>query len=209
MKHFVLILIALLSMNNSYSQENSTEHLYEKVNKYVTELKSKGIDTICIYQDYYVGIQRKNYAEEPCNYENTFIPTYIFWKQNNITYVTRKDNCFDFDILKIEQNNFWNLIFENKKIILNEKNLGFEFIENKSHRKLYKSESHSHYRRFEIFINKYTCEKYFGDFDLTEYNSGDLNINYKYNNSTKSKLLMDELEKIVNELISKKRFKKT
>lgn len=207
MKNFVLILITFLFIEYSFSQENSTEQLYKTVNEYVTKLKSNKVDTICVYRDYYSGIQIKSDDGERCAYDNLFIPTYIFWKNNNKTFVTRKDNCFDFEIIEIQKNDFWKIIYENKKVIINEKNKKFEFIDKKSKLKLNKSISHSHYRRFELFLTNYTCEKFFNDFDLTEFDNGDLNINYVYNNSTKSKLLMDELEKIVNELKTQNLFR--
>ncbi len=206
MKRFVLILIAFLSFLNSYSQNNSPEQLYLIVNEYTAKLKSKNIDTICIYRDYYRGIQGKSDYGEPCTYEDIFIPTYIFWKEKNKTYVTQKDNCFDFETFEIQNDDFWNIIFKNIKIIIKEENKRFELINQKSKEKLHRSVSHSHFRRFELFLNNYTCEKSFDDFDLIEYDHDNLNLNYKYNNLLKSKLLIDELEKIVNELKSKNLF---
>ncbi len=206
MRKLVLVFIILISIENSFSQESSTENLYKVVNEYALELKNKKIDTICIYRDYYQGIQQKRDAGEPCYCDNLFIPTYIFWKDNGKTYLTRKDNCFDFEIIEIEKDFFWDIIFEHKEVIKKEEVRGFELIDKKTNQRLYSSTSHDHLRRFEIDFKDLKCEKYFKDYDLLEEQNGKLNINYNHNLLLKSKLLIDELENVVFHIKPKIKF---
>jgi hypothetical protein len=82
MTPFRLIVISLLLFSFKHSNgQNSKEHLDSIVNSFVNSLNAKGIDTVCLYQDYcVVGFIYVEKDEDKCNFEGLFMPTYIFGK---------------------------------------------------------------------------------------------------------------------------------
>ena len=47
--------------------------------------------------------------------------SYIFWKENGKTYLTKRDNCFNYPVIEINKHDFWDLYFKNKDVIASEK----------------------------------------------------------------------------------------
>jgi hypothetical protein len=98
------------------SAQNSSEHLDTVVRTFIKSLNSKGIDTVLIYQDYCVGcVHSFKPGEDICVFKGFFIPTYILWLDNGQTYMTKKDNCFDYSIISIRTDSVWRFLFSNKK----------------------------------------------------------------------------------------------
>src|SRR4051812_36882232 len=94
---FLIACIFTLSGISVKCQNTSKEHLDSLVNNFVTELRTKGIDTICIFEDYFTHGQAFIGAKSDwCDTKSQYLPVYFLWRQNNKTYLSKKDNCFDF-----------------------------------------------------------------------------------------------------------------
>ena len=195
---------------SSFSQ-NSTD-------QFLKELKLKKIDTICTFIDYSVGsiqIFNKNEEDKYCELDYDNLPTFILWKENGKTFLTKTDNCFKYSTLEINAEKIWQCYFENEKIIKTEKVKSFQFVEIKNGKKriLNSMVDHSHHQKFKIIAKNEIIEKHFDDFDLkkTAQNGNEININYKNNIYLKSKKLIDKISNIVLEnenSLTKKRIQK-
>ena len=156
-------------------------------NNFVLKLKGANIDTVCIYQNYCIGCIYRFNEEDKYNFQGwLFLPTYIFWLDNGKTYMTKKDNCFDYSTISIPNNGFWKFYFKNEDTIKKEqiKAPQFKVIEN-GEEKIYSSTiDHSHHQNIRIIISQDTTI----DKDIDEYYfekeigiAKNKNINYDYN----------------------------
>jgi hypothetical protein len=195
----------------SYGQGNSPEHLDTLVTNYVKELQSQNIDTICIYKDYCVGCVYPLKDEvDRCACSIIYIPTYIFWINQGKTFLSKKDNCFDYSIIEIDSTSLWKVFFKNKNYIKKEKVKPFEYIVYKNNKKKVYGISidHSIHRDFEIMINEDSFSMKFDEFDLQKKSDEDVNINYEHNKNLKGKMLVDELKKLTCEIEERELLKK-
>ena len=182
----------------------------------MNELKQKKVDTICVFEDYSIGsiqVFDKDSENNYCEFEFENPPTYIFWKQNGKTFLTKKDNCFEYSTTAIDAEKIWKNYFKNEKEIKEEKVKNFQFVEIENGKKtiLDIMVDHSHHQNFKFIINGKINEKRFDDFDLQRNNESEININYEHNTNLKSKFLANEISKLILEnenLLTKKRIKK-
>lgn len=181
-----LILILFVSTNLANGQ-NSSDYLDTLVNNYVTDLKNKNIDTICVYEDYCIGCLYKwKKAEDKCNFDGLFVTTYIFWTDKGKTYMTKKDNCFDYSIIRIPNDSIWTYFFKNRDTIKDQELKIPQYIEIKNgNEEIYTSSiSHSQHQGIKIIVRQDTLiNKYIDDYYLTRQIgfNGQININYEYN----------------------------
>jgi len=182
------------------SAQTSNEYLDTLVNAYVNQLKTKNVDTICIYQDYCVGCiysWKKN--EDKCDFDGLFIPTYIFWTDKGQTYMTCKDNCFDYSSAKITNDSIWHFFFSNQNKLIKEEIKIPQYIKIKNGKEEVFSSTvdHSFHQAIKIIVGRNTIiDKDIDDYYLTKDIAfeGQKNINYDYNINSyikKFQLLID------------------
>ena len=107
LRHLTIISFFLLSFMSVRGQATS-KYLDTIVMNFISELRGKDVDTFCIYQEYCVGCYYKWInKEDRCDFEGLYIPTYIFWLDTGQTYMTKKDNCFDYSTIKGENDSIW------------------------------------------------------------------------------------------------------
>lgn len=203
------LLFILFASTNVANGQTSSDFLDTLVNNYVTELRNKNIDTICIYQDYCVGCLYKwKKDEDKCNFSGLFVPTYIFWTDKGQTYMTKKDNCFDYSIINVPTDSIWTYFFENQDRIKNEELKIPQYVEMKNGKEeIYSSTiDHSRHQGLKLIVGQDTLiEKDLDDYDLTKevgFN-GQTNINYEYNINLQLKqfqLLIDRTIKTTTKL---------
>jgi hypothetical protein len=205
----ILKVIIFLTSISIYSQ-NSNE-------KFLLELKQQKVDTICVYENYSIGnvqIIDKENEKDYCEFKFENIPTFIIWKKNGETFLTKTDNCFEYSVNKIDADKIWKNYFENKKTIQVEKIKNFQYAEIQNGKKVILTMmiDHSHHQNFKFIVKDKIIEKRFDDFDFQKVEESsdekEININYKHNISLKSKVLVDEINKLIlkNErLLTKKR----
>lgn len=206
-KKLLFILFGCINIAIFYGQNNSYQHLDTLVMTFVKELQSQNIDTICIYQDYCIGC-RYSYENEDdkCSFSSIFIPTYILWYKQGKTFLTKKDNCFDYSTIEIDSVTIWKLFIKHKKKIKKEKVKLFEYLvyrEGKK-QKFFMLIDHSMRQNFQMIIDGDTTILKFDDFDLKKEDSGYTNINYQHNQNLKGKKIVDELKKLVLYIEQKK-----
>jgi hypothetical protein len=191
-----LIIFIILTSISSFGQQSA--------DKFLIELRQQKIDTICQFDDYSVGYYRvfnENDKKDYCDFE----PTYIFWKDNGKTFLTKKDSCFEYLIIEVEADKIWRIYFDNKKLIQNEKVKEFQFIEMQNGKKNIQTIiiDHSHHQNFKFIIKNEIVEKKFDDFDIQNSNEDRnerlININYEHNLNLKSKKLIDEINALILE----------
>jgi hypothetical protein len=167
---------------------------------FVKELQFQNIDTICIYEDYYVGYIYVNEDEnDRCSFSlSYFIPTYILWHKQGKTFLTKKDNCFDYSTIELDSSAIWKLFLKHKKEIKKEKVKMFEYfvfikgIEEKS----FILRDHTRHRNFQMIINGDITRLKFEDSKLEKESDGHTNINYQHNQNLKGKKVVDELSRL-------------
>jgi hypothetical protein len=170
------------------------------VTNYVKELQSQNIDTICVYKDYCIGcIYPIKNETDGCDYFSIYVPTYILWIKQGKTFLSKKDNCFDYFTIEIDSISLWKIFFKNKKHIEKEKVKPFEYIIYKKNKKeVYGiSIDHSRHRDFEMIVNDNNIVMKFDEFDLQEKSSGETNINYEHNKNLYGQLIICELKNLV------------
>ena len=186
-RYLIMFLVSLVSFNIAIGQKISNEYFDTLVNNYVDELRANGIDTFCIYQDYCVGCSYMWQGKDTCNFGGLFVPTYIFWKNKGQTFMTIKDNCFDYSIIEIPRDSIWSFFFKNQDIIKKEEIKIPQYVEIKNGKEEVFSSiiDHSQHQRIKIIVGQNTViNKDINDYYLEKeigYFGGDKNINYEYN----------------------------
>ncbi len=187
LRYLTILSFLLFSFNNVLSGQTSSDHLDTLINDYINELKANNIDTVCIYQDYCVGcshVWRKE--EDRCNYQGLFVSTYIFWIDKGQTFITKKDNCFDYSTDRISSDSLWTFFFLHKDTIEKEEIKIPQYVEVKDGKKeVYSSTiDHSYHQTIRIIVRQKTLiDKEIDDYYLTQHVgfNGQENINYNYN----------------------------
>jgi hypothetical protein len=152
-------------------------------------------------QKYCIGgfrIEKRNENDcENCKSKNEF---YIFWNENNKTFVQKFDNCSEF--YKVEISNLKPIEF----LKTNSNELKLENIKPyQIDDETYSSVSHSCFRNYVFNDGQNKYEKEFDIYDLTGENE---NLNYKSNNGTKLIKLDKQLNGIIAELENKNQFER-
>ncbi|MDQ2721676.1 MAG: hypothetical protein M3Z26_18250, partial [Bacteroidota bacterium] len=162
---------------------------------YVGQLQKNGIDTVCIYQDYCVGCMYSfKKDEDKCDFNGwLFLPSYIIWLDKGVTFMTKKDNCFDYSTITLSNTNFWKFYFSNKDTINNQEIKMPEFVEIKNGKEqvYFSTIDHSYHQTIKMFVGQNSIDKDLNDYYFSKEIGvrPDKNINYAYNiNSPLKKL---------------------
>ncbi|GAB2843238.1 hypothetical protein GCM10027043_52860 [Ferruginibacter profundus] len=206
MTPYKLIILFFLQPFFVTTQGQTTSNQVDSlVKSYISQLRERGIDTVCIYQDYCVGCEYSAAKDENiCDFPGwIFLPTYIFWIDKGLSFMTKKDNCFDYSTIKIDNPKFWKLYFSNKDAIKQEQIKVPQFIEIKNGEKnIYSSIiDHSTRQNIKIITKNEVISKSLDDYSFSEKIGLSLksNINYKYNSKTYLKKLQLLLDKTVED----------
>ncbi len=125
---------------------------------------------------------------------------YIFWNDNEKSYVQKFDNCSEFNIIEISDFNTNEFLKNNTKELQTNKVERY-----KINQDTYRTQSHSCFRSFILNDGQIKYEKRFDVLNLTGEND---NLNYKRNNSLKLIELEKKLNKIIHKLESENQFKR-
>ena len=148
-------LLSFFILLTNFVSGQKTHEVDLLANKFIITLKAKNIDTVCIYQSYCIGCVYNFKDKDRCNFKGlVYLPTYILWLDNGKTFMTKKDNCFDYSTIEIQKDGFWNFYFRNQDTIKKEtiKEPQFKVIEN-GQEKIHSSFiDHSHHQNIKIII---------------------------------------------------------
>jgi hypothetical protein len=209
------ILSVLFFSFGTMSGQTSSEDVHALVKKYVRGLNAKGIDTVCIYEDFCIGcLYMWKKDEDKCNFKGLFIPTYIFWSDKGQSFMTRKDNCFDYSTVKIENDSLWHFFFTNRATIEKEniKMPQYVVVENGKENVYVSSIDHSTHQGIQILLREDTLINK----DLDEYyfskeigHEGKININYDYNVNSRLKNFQLLIARTIDTAAQKQKLNKT
>ena len=208
---FFVILFSIFIIGTSKGQIHHSSIDSSTMN-FVKELQFKNIDTICIYRDYCEGCGKFiTYQEDSVTYFCFHdISTYIFWLDQGKTFISKKDNCFDYSTIEIDSTSLWKIFFTYDNQIRKEKVKPFEFTVYKNRKKEVSgiSVSSSRLLSFEIVVNTNITSMHFDEFDLEKEHRNNLNINYSHNWNLKGKKIIDELKRLVQQIENEKMLNK-
>lgn len=192
----------------------SQPQLDSMVAKYAQNLRAKGIDTLCIYNEYCIGcLFHPVNGSNLCAENFSSLPTYIFWKDKGKTYVTRKDICFDYSTQIIATDSFWNYYFANKEKIKKEKLKPPQYIETVDGKKEVRSIEieHSIFFRITFTTKKESVTKDINSFYFTRELGihEELNINHEQNILTSLSNLHSIFQRIIKQESVKNKFIRT
>lgn len=210
----ILFLVVLLSSTfclRIKGQNTTTGNLHNLVNAYVAELRSKGVDTVIVFEDYFTrGQAFTEGGKDWCDTKDVYVPTYILWKQNNKTYLGKKDNCFDYSTMEVNAAAIWRYYFSNQEVIRPEKTKPFQ-ISSTVNGKLSITtitDDHTGHRNLKVIVGNDSTAKFFDTFQLEAStkngNETLVNANYEHNTKLLSKRLVDMLGDFVVEQEKKK-----
>jgi hypothetical protein len=204
MKNLYLIITFLILSFSIKAQ--TTIPLDSLIEIYVNDLHSDKTDTICIYQDYCVGYIDNSEIHGKCKYYPVFKQFYVLWIKQGITYMNKKDNCYDYTVIEINTDSIWDKVFYYKDKLKKEKVKKFEYLEKNETYTMIRD--HSCHRDFKIIINNEIISMKFNDFDILENEDNHNNINYLYNNNLKGKIIVDGIERLVKKIEEEKAWEK-
>lgn len=215
MTHLKLTTLLLLTLIfSSTKAQNSSERLDTLVNEFVQQLADKKIDTVCVYQKYCVGyITSWKNDEDRCNSGGLFVSTYIVWLDKGQTFMTKKDNCFDYSTIQFKNKTFWDFYFTNKDTLTKEeiKIPQYTEIVKGKEQTYYSNIDHSCHQEIKVFMKTLQIDK-----DLDEYNfekeigsAKHKNINYDNNINSFLKKLQIKIEQTITNEIKINRLTKT
>lgn len=198
----LLLILFLAGFFNTASAQLSDPALELLVKNYTIQLNKNGIDTICIYQEYCNGCLFHSAEEQViCSQNILFLPTYILWVDKGNTFMTRKDACFDYSVVKISNPSFWTFYFANKQTIKKEVLKKPQYTQQDKGKATIVSldVEHSVFFRITIKTAKDSVVKNINNFYFTEKLGPDeaLNLNYHDNSKTLLKKLHDFLHHTV------------
>ncbi len=184
------------------------------VNRYVQNLHKKGIDTICIYNEYCIGcFFHPATGSNLCEEKFSSLPTYIFWKDKGKTFVTRKDICFEYSTQLIKTDAFWKYYFSNKEKIKKEKLKIPQYVEIVNGKKEIQSINidQSIYFRITFDIANEAVIKDINSFFFTRElgPNEELNINHDFNMQTSLNIFHTMIQAIIKEESFINRFERT
>jgi len=184
------------------------------VNKYVLNLHSTGIDTVCIYNEYCTGcLFTPTSTANLCTDNFSSLPTYIFWKRNGKTFITKKDICFDYSTIAISNNSFWQYYFTTKNKIKKEELKTPKYTEIVNGKKETRSLDidNSIYFKITIDAGNESVTKNINSFYFTEHlgASEEINLNYGFNMATSLANLHFQIQDLIKHESVKNKFKRT
>jgi|ERR1043165_1806769 hypothetical protein len=210
MKRILLILTVLYTCRAG-AQNTSKEHLDSLVNSFVAELRGKGVDTLLTFEDYWTpGQAFIGSKSDWCESKSTYVPVYFLWKQNGKTYLSKKDNCFDFSTAEVYATSIWQYYMAHDREIKKEKNKPFQIatIVNGKTSITTVGDENPGRRNLKLMMGNDSIIKRFDTFQLlasTKNGSETLtNANYQNNISQLSKKLVDMLGDFMFEADKKK-----
>jgi hypothetical protein len=206
----ILIIVILALLRQMVFAQHPDRAINDRINYQIKALQKDGVDTLCIYQEYCVGCEVlwKN-KNDRCDYQGYYISADIYWKKNGLTYMTAKNNCFDYSTATIAADSLWAFYFNNINEIRSEiiKGSQYKETENGTTKIFYSSIDHSSRENITMIVHGDTVEKDFNDFDFEktlDIAGRNPNINYEYNQNTKSKKLQLLLNSLTKEISKRK-----
>ena len=195
---FILILIlSSCASKKSIEKKNISEYKLENITEKfdAKKLSYIGLKKYCVG-----GVRIEMPKEKDCKNCYSENDIYIFWTNENKSYVQKFDNCSEFNIVEIFDFKPTDFLKTNTTELQTESVKRYQV-----DKETYTSVSHSCFRNYILNDGKIKYEKKFDIFDLTGENE---NLNFKTNNSLQLIKLNNKLNDIISELEKKNRFER-
>ena len=211
MNRYFAIIILLFFLTGDGKAQDPRELLDSLEKVTITQLTSRGIDKILVYEYTCTGcLYWWRYKEDSCDFKGNGIFTYIVWFEEDKSFLTKIDNCFDYSIIRVEGDSLWDFYNANRNEIKNDiiKKPEYEITKNGSQYHVQSDVDHSKFESIKMFsgklleLNREIKEYYF----TRILNVGDLNVNYEHNNQTKLRKFQQLWERTLDREVKKKRF---
>jgi hypothetical protein len=191
MKNAILLILVLIlsscASKKSIDRKVNTKYKFSEI---VKQFDKKNLNYIGFKKKCVGGVLKepnKNDCKQ-CYSKNNI---YIFWTDNEKSYVQKFDNCSEFNIIEIFDFKPSEFLKNNTEKLQTEKVRKY-----KIDKDTYASASHSCFRSFLLNDGK---SKYENKYDFNDLTGKNDNLNYQINNNLK----LVELEKILNGIIKK------
>lgn len=195
-----LILILILSSCATKKDIEKKEKSEFTLSKITERFDSKKVEYIGIKKYCVGGVRIEMTNKKDCKNCYSKNDIYIFWTDNNKSYVQKFDNCSEFNIVEILDFQPTEFLKNNSTELQTEK-VGTYKVDKET----YSSVSHSCFKNYILNDGKMKYEKKFDIYDLTGEND---NLNFKTNNSLRLIELDNRLNEIISELEKENRFER-
>ncbi len=176
-----------------------------KVSKEIKQLSSAKIDSLLIYNLYCNG---GVILFDSCKYEND---QYLFWKQDTNYFCKKISYCKTYKAILLDNKNPLAFYLSNKSTIDRETIKEPVFIRTEK-RGVQTIETiivdHTCFYEMTFVLNKKKITKSVNDFFLTfkKFHNGKLNTNFKRNQNTKLKLLVENIKQLLSKFDNENKF---
>jgi len=201
MKNAIQIILVLIlsscASKKGIEKKNISEYKLENIteNFDVKKLSYIGLEKYCVG-----GVRIEVSNEKDCKNCYSENDIYIFWTDNNKSYVQKFDNCSEFNIVEIFDFKPIEFLKNNTTELQTESVKRFQVDKD-----TYSTVSHSCFRNYILNDGKMKFEKKFDIYDLTGENN---NLNFITNNSLRLIELDNKLNEIISELEKENRFER-
>lgn len=204
MKPYFLLLTVLIS-TISIAQKNTEM----KPNSIISEI-SKTLDNQNVENYFFTNrtclgdtrIITMN-DQEKCFTNGNFSEYYLFWRENDTTYITKADNCGSFIKLKLENNELFDYFLKHKEALENNSVKEYK-VANPENEPTQRTKVYPCSQEFSFTTPMGTFTQKFKEFDLTN-DSKQSNLNYEYNQQLKLVTLDKMIDAVIAETESKLR----
>ncbi|MFP9118568.1 hypothetical protein ACLI08_12325 [Flavobacterium sp. RNTU_13] len=192
---FKFLALIFLFTTTIYSQNFPSE---KQADGFIAALQKQKVDTICTLKHDAVGYIGGNYDGDCPKTEKT---AYIFWKKDGKTYLTQKNNCKEYPVIEIKDDQFWNIYFESKELVATQKiKVPEVIVKDSTGTHIHKTLSfHYSFKEIALYTNgkRVLDDKSPDNFFHKKLIHNRKNINYSYNTSTVIYKLRIALDKII------------
>jgi hypothetical protein len=201
MKNVILFILVLIlsscASKKSIERKNISEYKLQNITESfdAKKLSYIGLEKYCVG-----GVRIEMPNKKDCKNCYSKNDIYIFWTDNNKSYVQKFDNCSEFNIVEILDFQPTEFLKNNSTELQTEK-VGTYKVDKET----YSSVSHSCFKNYILNDGKMKYEKKFDIYDLTGEND---NLNFKTNNSLRLIELDNRLNEIISELEKENRFER-
>ncbi len=197
MKPYLLLLTILIS-TLSFAQKNTEKKPLSIISDITETLANQNIENYfytnrtCLGETRIITLN----DQEKCFTNGNFSEYYLFWQENDATYITKADNCGAFIKLKLENNELFDYFLKHKEALKNNSVKEYKVATPHNYptqrTKVYPC---SHAFSFTTAMGTFTQR--FEEFDITN-DSRQANLNYEYN----QQLNLIALDKMIDSVLT-------
>jgi hypothetical protein len=198
------LLLTFLIYFSTTSFGQSATDISKRAQNFQDSLAKNKVDTLLDYTFKCVGY----YHIDTCNF---FDAHYIFWKQNDKTYLQKIDDCNTYKTILLDTTNPLTFYIAQKKKVDQEIIYPPTYVQSQhgdTGTLIQQSIDHTCYYEMTFLINTKKKFKRVSDYDLRykSFDNGRKNMYYTYNQKTQLKELIEKIDQLIKQLDTNKNF---